>query len=65
MAKVESILLYVMVIYLISFISGILQQSIMTRISQRTVYTLRREFKNKMKKNCQFHIMIAIVMGIS
>ncbi|TNU78849.1 ABC transporter ATP-binding protein [Lactococcus lactis] len=50
MAKVESILLYVMVIYLISFISGILQQSIMTRISQRTVYTLRREFKNKMKK---------------
>lgn len=50
MTKVESILLYVMVIYLISFISGILQQSIMTRISQRTVYTLRREFKNKMKK---------------
>ncbi|MCY7264843.1 hypothetical protein K6W19_32515, partial [Pseudomonas protegens] len=38
MAKVESILLYVMVIYLISFISGILQQSIMTRISPRTVY---------------------------
>ena len=50
MAKVESILLYVLVIYLISFISGVLQQSIMTRISQRTVYTLRREFKNKMKK---------------
>ncbi len=54
MAKVESILLYVMVIYLISFISGILQQSIMTRISQRTVYTLRREFKNKMKKIASF-----------
>ncbi|MDU1629245.1 MAG: ABC transporter ATP-binding protein, partial [Lactococcus lactis] len=50
MAKVESILLYVLVIYLISFVSGVLQQSIMTRISQRTVYTLRREFKNKMKK---------------
>ena len=50
MAKVESILLYVAVIYVISFISGVLQQSIMTRISQRTVYALRREFKEKMRK---------------
>lgn len=49
-AKVESILAYVAVIYIISFISGVLQQSIMTRISQRTVYTLRKEFKDKMRK---------------
>lgn len=48
--KVESILLYVSVIYIISFISGVLQQSIMTRISQRTVFALRREFKDKMQK---------------
>lgn len=50
MSKVGSILIYVSVIYGISFISGILQQSIMTRISQRTVFTLRREFKDKMQK---------------
>ncbi|MQW23237.1 ABC transporter ATP-binding protein [Lactococcus sp. dk322] len=50
MAKVASILSVVAVIYVISFVSGVLQQSIMTRISQRTVYALRREFKEKMRK---------------
>lgn len=50
MTKVASILTVVMVIYLISFISGVIQQSIMTRISQRTVFALRREFKDKMRK---------------
>lgn len=50
MTKVGSILLYVMMIYLIAFVAGILQQTIMTRISQRTVYALRREFKEKMRK---------------
>ncbi len=50
MNKVESILGTVVIIYLISFVSGVLQQSIMTRISQRTVFALRREFKDKMRK---------------
>ena len=50
MAKVESILAYVAIIYIISFVSGVLQQSIMTRISQRTVFQLRKEFKDKMRK---------------
>lgn len=50
MTKVTMILSEVAVIYLISFVSGIVQQSIMTRISQRTVYALRRAFKAKMQK---------------
>lgn len=48
--QLESILLHVAIIYLISFVAGILQQNIMTRISQRTVFTLRQEFKVKMSK---------------
>lgn len=50
MTKVTMILSEVAVIYLISFVSGVVQQSIMTRISQRTVYALRRAFKAKMEK---------------
>lgn len=50
MTKVTMILSEVAVIYLISFVSGVVQQSIMTRISQRTVYALRRAFKAKMQK---------------
>lgn len=50
MTKVTMILSEVAVRYLISFVSGVVQQSIMTRISQRTVYALRRAFKAKMEK---------------
>lgn len=50
MTKVTMILSEVAVIYLISFVSGVVQQSIMTRISQRTVYALRGAFKAKMQK---------------
>ncbi|MFC4653288.1 ABC transporter ATP-binding protein [Lactococcus nasutitermitis] len=50
MAKVGHILSYVAIIYIISFIFGIIQQSVMTRISQRTVFTLRKEFKAKMSQ---------------
>jgi ATP-binding cassette subfamily B protein len=46
--KISSILLTVGIIYAISFIFGVLQQQIMTRISQRTVYRLRKQFKSKM-----------------
>ncbi|MDR2975735.1 MAG: ABC transporter ATP-binding protein/permease [Streptococcaceae bacterium] len=48
--KVASILVTVSIIYGISFVFGVLQQQIMTRISQRTVYRLRRQFKGKMAK---------------
>ncbi|MDR0299109.1 MAG: ABC transporter ATP-binding protein/permease [Streptococcaceae bacterium] len=48
--KVGSILLTVAIIYAVSFVSGILQQQVMTRISQRTVYRLRKQFKSKMVK---------------
>ncbi|GAB2024435.1 ABC transporter ATP-binding protein [Lactovum odontotermitis] len=48
--KVGSILLTVGIIYGISFIFGVLQQQIMTRISQRTVYRLRKQFKGKMTR---------------
>lgn len=44
------ILTTVATIYLISFVFGVLQQQIMTRISQRIVYRLRSEFKEKMTK---------------
>ncbi|MDR0200035.1 MAG: ABC transporter ATP-binding protein/permease [Streptococcaceae bacterium] len=46
--KVWGILEYVIFIYLVSFVFGVLQQQIMTRISQRAVYRLRKEFKAKM-----------------
>ncbi|HEY0221653.1 MAG TPA: ABC transporter ATP-binding protein [Lactovum miscens] len=49
-SRVGSILITVGIIYSVSFVFGILQQQIMTRISQRTVYRLRKQFKNKMAK---------------
>ena len=46
--KISSILLIVLAMYVASAVFSFLQQFIMTRISQRTVYQLRKEFKNKM-----------------
>lgn len=50
MDKVLRILEFVAIIYLVSFVSSVIQQSVMTRISQRTVFALRAEFKEKMTK---------------
>ena len=47
-ARVAQILTTVAIIYGISFVFGIIQQSVMTNISQKTVYRLRSEFKGKM-----------------
>lgn len=47
--KVLNIIVVVLIMYLASAIFNFLQQYIMTRISQRTVYKLRREFKGKMR----------------
>lgn len=40
----------VLIMYLASALFNFIQQYIMTRISQRTVYKLRRSFKGKMQK---------------
>lgn len=48
--KIEQIIVIVIVMYLISGVFSFLQQFIMTRISQRTVYDLRRELKDKMQR---------------
>ncbi|MCF6418230.1 ABC transporter ATP-binding protein [Furfurilactobacillus milii] len=47
--KVFNIIVVVLIMYLASALFNFLQQYIMTRISQRTVYKLRREFKGKMR----------------
>lgn len=47
--KVFHIIVVVLFMYLISALFSFLQQFIMTRISQRTVYKLRRSFKGKMQ----------------
>ncbi len=47
--KIEQIVVTVIVMYLISAVFSFLQQFIMTRISQRTVYDLRKELKHKMQ----------------
>lgn len=48
--KIEQIIVVVIAMYLISAVFSFLQQFIMTRISQRTVYDLRRELKDKMQR---------------
>ncbi|GLB47092.1 multidrug ABC transporter ATP-binding protein [Philodulcilactobacillus myokoensis] len=47
---ISHILITVAVIYLLSALSGIAQQLIMTNISQNVVYKLRRDLKDKMQK---------------
>ncbi|PLS39258.1 multidrug ABC transporter ATP-binding protein [Carnobacterium maltaromaticum] len=46
--KIASILLVVGIMYVASALFSFLQQFIMTRVSQRTVYELRRDLKGKM-----------------
>lgn len=48
--KIGQIILIVIIMYLASALFNFIQQYIMTRISQRTVYKLRRSFKGKMQK---------------
>ncbi|WP_056956846.1 ABC transporter ATP-binding protein [Lacticaseibacillus pantheris] len=48
--KIQTIVATVIIMYLASALFSFLQQFIMTRVSQRTVYDLRRDFKLKMKK---------------
>ncbi|MGM0125310.1 ABC transporter ATP-binding/permease [Enterococcus sp. AZ194] len=48
--KVGEILLTVIAMYLVSALFNFLQQFIMTRVSQRTVYSMRRELEEKMNK---------------
>ncbi|WP_204122717.1 ABC transporter ATP-binding protein [Lacticaseibacillus mingshuiensis] len=47
--KIENIIIIVIFMYLASALFSFLQQYIMTRISQRTVYDLRKELKGKMQ----------------
>lgn len=47
--KIVQIIVIVIVMYLASAVFSFLQQYIMTRISQNTVYKLRREMKGKMR----------------
>ncbi|QBA70786.1 ABC transporter ATP-binding protein [Lactiplantibacillus plantarum] len=48
--KIGQIIMIVLIMYLVSALFNFIQQYIMTRISQRTVYKLRRSFKGKMQK---------------
>ncbi|MGX7059477.1 ABC transporter ATP-binding protein [Vagococcus humatus] len=48
--KVAHILLIVLSMYAISSVFSFLQQFIMTRVSQRTVYQMRKELKEKMNR---------------
>lgn len=48
--KIGQILIVVIAMYLISAVFSFLQQFIMTRVSQRTVYELRHELEAKMNK---------------
>lgn len=48
--KIEQIIVVVIAMYLASAVFSFLQQFIMTRISQNTVYDLRRELKDKMQR---------------
>ena len=48
--KIGQIIIIVLIMYLASALFNFIQQYIMTRISQRTVYKLRRSFKGKMQK---------------
>ncbi len=48
--KIKQIILIVVLMYLASALFNFFQQFIMTRVSQQTVYQLRREFKEKMQR---------------
>lgn len=48
--KIKQIILIVSLMYIASAIFGFVQQFVMSRISQRTVYKLRRDLKAKMKR---------------
>ncbi|WP_125708117.1 ABC transporter ATP-binding protein [Lacticaseibacillus porcinae] len=48
--KIEHIVITVILMYLASALFSFLQQYIMTRVAQRTVYDLRKELKDKMKR---------------
>lgn len=56
--KIFQIILIVIVMYLAAAIFSFLQQYIMTRISQNTVYKLRRQMKQKKCVWCQLSITI-------
>lgn len=45
---IKRILMTVILLYVIAAVLGTIQQIIMTRVSQRTVYQLRKDLKNKM-----------------
>lgn len=47
--KIKHIILIVILLYVLSAIFSFIQQFVMTRISQRTVYYLRQELKQKMR----------------
>ncbi|WP_407892559.1 ABC transporter ATP-binding protein [Lacticaseibacillus sp. N501-2] len=48
--KIEHIVITVILMYLASALFSFLQQYIMTRVAQNTVYDLRKELKDKMKR---------------
>lgn len=48
--KIEHIIFIVILMYLASALFNFIQQFVMTRISQRTVYKLRRDLKGKMRR---------------
>lgn len=48
--KIKNIVITVILMYLASALFSFLQQYIMTRVAQRTVYDLRKELKAKMKR---------------
>lgn len=48
--KIAQIIMMVIVMYVISAIFNFMQQFIMTRVSQRTVYELRRDLEQKMNR---------------
>lgn len=48
--KIKNIVITVILMYLASALFSFLQQYIMTRVAQRTVYDLRKELKDKMKR---------------
>ncbi|WP_125981516.1 ABC transporter ATP-binding protein [Loigolactobacillus iwatensis] len=48
--KIEQIIIVVILMYLAAAVFSFLQQFIMTRVSQQTVYKLRRELKAKMER---------------
>ncbi len=49
-SKIKEILIVVFVLYMASALFSFVQQFVMTRISQRTVYKLRRDLKAKMRR---------------